>query len=423
MADFNVPVGQLLGILGDLPEFDALRQALRAAAVEPDAPNAPGQSPYSTIDRRTIPGSALGALISETESTQHRHLKQLHDAVSIAFSAVLSGADEKVRQIVSLGEAAEAAQQWRAALTFYLVALGAAGNSPDLSLRALVQRRVGRSALNAGDFERAASYYGAGLATASVASDALGQIVASTGLGNLASLQGRWGEAHEWYANAIAICGLEHARERTQLLINQSMTLRERMLYSEAAVLLEQARASWEDMAGADRAGWYNNMGLLLLAQGESAQAELFFDRALEGEPGPFHCAMVHVNRAEVALRDGLLERAHSRCRAAEAHAIAHASPRILAEVYLQFGKIAARARDPHGIAFFELALKLTRERAYPLLLAEILYEYGRYRRELAEIASAQNLFQEALQRFGALGASTQVVQVQNELASLARTS
>lgn len=420
MNERHVSVRNLTDLLPDMPEFDALRIALHRAAQTAQHDEWSEPSPYDTVDRRVIPTALLGSIISDAENEMRKRLKRLHDAANITFAAAASGRPEdKAEQLVALGAAAEAREQWRDAFAYYLLAHHATRDAADLHMRALIHRRVGRAALNVGEFARATHHYFVGLTIAAAATDDEGQLTAATGLGNVASYQGRWPEAEQWYANALSLAENGFARERAQLLVNLSMTARERGFFNAAHQHLSAARSAWEDLTDADRAGWYNNMGLLRLAEADADGAESNFMQALEGEPGLYHRAMVLENLAEVALLRGDLSLAEARCRHAEDLAIAHGSPRALAEIYLMLGRIAARRQDPNGVVFFEKALEGTRDRRYPLMTGEIFHEYGRFRLVLEDASAARGLFERALEVFRELGATAVIEEVEADLASL----
>ncbi len=421
MAERSISVRQLIDVLPDLAEFDALRQTLRRAAVEDSAEQWTGRASYSTVDRRVISLSSLASLTGEAEAEVRGRIKRLYEAANVAFGALTGGrADEKVRQLVALGESAEATEHFRDAAAYYLLANGVVRTVADLALHALVQRRVARTALNIGDFARATHFYSRSLATAATAGDVAAEITATTGLGNVCTYQGRWADAETWYEKAVRLCGDAFVRERAQLLINRSTAARERNQFAEARSFLEQAADKWKQLLPLDRGGWYNNMGLLLLAEKEVADAEACFEKALEVDTGHFQRAMILDNLSEVALLRGATDQAEARCREAEQHAVEHGSPRGLGEVYNQLGKIAARRDDANGVAFFEKALETTRDRQYPLLVGEICYQYGMFRARMGEADHARALFTDALQLFAELGATNELKQVELELAKLA---
>lgn len=424
MSDRSFPLRALLDLIPDLVEFDPLRRGLLQASVEDASQEWTGVRTYSTVDRRIVATSLLGSLTVEAESATRRRLKRLYDAANLAFSSIgAPNADALAQQLVSLGEAAESAEQWRDALAYYMLGQSVARRSPDLKLRSLLQRRVGRTALNVGDFARATESYARGLATSSAVNDAAGQINGATGLGNIAAFQGRWTEADDWYANALNLCTPGFERQRGQLLVNRSMAAREREQYARAREFLEEARAQWDSMTADDHAGLVNTAGQLALAEGRLADAEHDFREALRHDPSQFNRAMVLDNLAEVFILRGDLERAEESCREAETYATAHGSPRALAEIYMRLGRVAVRREDANGIMFFEKALDLTRDKQYSLLFGEIHLEYARFRKQLGEAAAAQALFERALEIFGELGATTRVSLVQKEMADTNSTA
>lgn len=413
----RIPVRQLLELLPDLAEFDPLRQALRKASADDTLGKWEGWASYSTVDTRVISSSLIGSALMDAEAEMRRRLKRLYDATNIAFSAVAAGsANDKARQLVVLGEASESAEQWREALAFFMLAHGITRTSTDLTLRALVLRRVGRASLHAGDFSRSAHFYSNSLATASIANDTEGQLVAATGLGNLAAWQGRWSEADDFFARAIALAGTEFPRERGQLLINRSVTARERRMLAQARTFLDEARGLWDDLGSLDRAGWYNNMGLLLLETDDLESARLHFEHALHDEPTYYDRSMVLDNLSEVALKLGNIPLALARAREAEEFAAAHGSPRALAQIYMQLGRIARSIGDSTGVAFFDKAIEITVGKPYPLLIGEIYYEFGLFRRAFGEVSSARELWRQALAIFAEMGATTHVRMVEAEL-------
>ena len=84
------------------------------------------------------------------------------------------------------------------------------------------------------------------------------------------------------------------------------------------------------------------------------------------------------------------------RKRRAEQHALAAASPRALAEVYIRLGRIFRLREDPNGVTFFEKALELCRRHAYPLLEAAACIEYASFRTALGDVDEARAYEQRA---------------------------
>lgn len=417
MTERKVPLRLLLDVLPDLTEFDALRDALRRAAIADVSQQWSGRASYSTIDHRIVATSRLGNLLIDAETDVRGRLKRLYDAASIAFSAVTAGAaDQKAHQLISLGESAEQEEQWRDALAYYLLAHATTRQSSNLDVRALVLRRVGRSSMNVGDFVHATHYYFSSLTAAAIVGDLQAQVIAATGLGNVAAYQGRIEEAVDWFGKALRICGTDFPRERAQLNINLSVAARELRNFDEAQHHLNESYAAYRELPAMDRSSWHNNLGLLLLAQGDLAGAEKAFRAALDGDPGHYNHAMILDNLAEVALARNDLELAEQLCRDAEEEAVSHGSPRALAQVYLQLGKIATRRQDANGVNFFEKAIDMTAGKQYPLLVGEIYREYGRFRKALGDAPAARALLERARDLFIDIGAKTPLEEVQREL-------
>jgi len=417
LTERSISVERLLGLIPEQPEFDAVRQAILRASVPDPALAWSGSRTYATLNHRAVPHALLPTMLAEAESTSRQRTKRLYDAFAVALSGLADGDIEaKAKHLVSLGEAAEAADQWRDAVAFYSLAQGLTQESPDSGIRALVLRRRGRALLQCGDFRGAAAAYGWGLTVAAVAGDAEAELTAATGLGNVATLQGRWAEAEQWYLKALARCGTAFDRERAQLQINLSMTAREQARLDEAAQRLDDAERLWDALTSTDRSGWCNNRGLLELRRGDLTAADEYFSRALSLAVSHFDHAMILDNLADAAARAGRLELAHQRAREAEEHAIALGSPRVLAEVYVRLGILCRMGYDPNGAAFFEKALDLCHNQAYPLLTGTALLEFGRFRREQGDAKAARSLLQEALRVFAEIGAAAHAAMVMEEL-------
>lgn len=417
MNERGIPVERLLDLVPEQPEFDAIRQSILRASVSDPALAWSSSRAYATLNARAVPYSVLATMLAEAEAASRKRTKRLYDAFAVALSGLTDGDIEgKAKQLISLGETAEASDQWRDAVAFYSLAQALTQNCADNDMRALVLRRRGRALLQTGDFRGAAAAYGWSLTVAVAAGDAEAELTAATGLGNVATLQGRWVEAEQWYLQALARCGASFERERGQLQINLSMTAREQGRLEDAAARLEEAENLWDALTSTDRSGWCNNKGLLELRKGDIASAEQNFARALSLAASHFDHAMILDNLADAAARAGNLDLAQQRAREAEEHAIALGSPRVLAEVYLRLGILCRMRGDPNGAAFFEKAIDLCRNQVYPLLFGTVLLEFGRFRREQADRQTARSLMEEALRVFAEIGATAHVATVRNEL-------
>src|SRR5690606_20530850 len=103
------------------------------------------------------------------------------------------------------------------------------------------------------------------------------------------------------------------------------------------------------------------------LALGRHVDAQRAFEAALADSPSHHDTAMILDNLAELCLRTGDVDRAEAHARSAEDYAIAGASARALADIYIRLGRIMRARRDIHGIAFLEKAIQISQENGYTL--------------------------------------------------------
>jgi putative nucleotidyltransferase with HDIG domain len=138
-----------------------------------------------------------------------------------------------------------------------------------------------------------------------------------------------------------------------------------------------------------------NVLGMLYTDRKQWAAAERAFERAanLCAELGEAHTrVMVEVNRAELCVTRGQLERARAACDRALALAEPLRQLPALAEVYRWYGAIFREAGQPaESEKYLHLAFDIARSHDIPLLAAEA-------QRELASLFRAQERNREALQ-------------------------
>src|SRR5690606_9811600 len=101
-------------------------------------------------------------------------------------------------------------------------------------------------------------------------------------------------------------------------------------------------------------------------------------------------------NLAELCLRTGDVDRAEAHARSAEDYAIAGASARALADIYIRLGRIMRARRDIHGIAFLEKAIQISQEDGYTLTEANACTEYALFRTMLGDTDEARGLRERA---------------------------
>lgn len=420
MTDRQLSLKDLLQLLPQLPEFAGLRNALMHASSQDDVRRWTGASTYATIDRRLISSALVDQTLEASEAAMKQRAKSLHAAADIAFSALgTADAIEKIDQLVGLGEAAAAVDSWRDAVAYFALAEALATMTDDSAARILTRRRLGYAHLNTGNFRDANHYFTKSLADASACGDDLGQIKAAIALGNAAGYAGRWPDADGWYGRALTACGNRHNDLRIELMINRAHTARERGLLQDAERWLTHAHELWAEMPQLIRAAWYNGRGLVHLTRMELNEAEAALLDGMEAAVGHFMLAMILDNLAEVAIQRGDFDLALDRARAAEEYALAHGSPRGLAEVYMRLGRWCSLQNDSNGVPFFEKAVDLVRDGQFPMLLANIYREYAQFRLRLRDPAAAKSLLTQSLAIYLELGAHEQAKDVELSLTGL----
>jgi tetratricopeptide (TPR) repeat protein len=409
-----MPLKDLLELLPPLPEFDGLRMALLHVSAA-DSRLVNGARPYATIDGRMVAASRLGRVLIDAEQSLHKRVESLYDAATIAFSGINSaGVAERIAQLVGLGAAAEAKEGWRDALAYYSLGERLAVLSGESAV--LLRRRLGRACLNVGDMTESVRYYNLSLVDAAAIGDDEGQIIAATGLGNVASWAGRWQEADAWYERALRLAGESRQEYRFELMINRAMVANERSASDAADSWLAQVREFWPELTPTTRAGWLNIRGLVDLRRERLAEADAAFRAAWELATSAFHRAMILDNLAETALQRGDFTAAVAHAREAEAIALEHGSARALGEIYMRLGRCCAAQNDNNGVAFFEKAVELVNNGQYPLLLGRIFREYAHFRMCLGDREAARGLLRLALALFRELGAGELMVETENLL-------
>jgi tetratricopeptide (TPR) repeat protein len=377
---------RLLGVLPDVPELAPLRRALLSVSVPDPALTWASANRYVTYDMRVVDRPALAAAVQSARSAALERVERLYDGVDMVLLAAARADDaELVAGLITLGEAAEVAEDAKQAAACYSLAASLGAPLSDRSGLMLALRRLARARVATGDMEEARRLYRASLAQATVMEDTPSRVIALTGMGNALSLQGRWQEAAEHYTVALQHCGEAETRLRAQLHSNLAMVAREQGRVEEAERWLASARAAWSDFTDEDRSRWHNLAGLAALSRGAYEEAASHFGSALALATDDFTAAMVLDNQAELALQRGQYDEAEAVARRAEQHALGAGSPRALAEVYTRLGAICSARMDANGVTFFEKALELAARHEYLLLEATACTAYATFRARLGE--------------------------------------
>lgn len=382
------------------------KELLRVSAID-ESQTWAHSSAYVTYDKRVLTPSALSEACAAAAQNARAALDHYFGAIRTILTAVMHGDDRHaVHELIRLGESAEADEDAPSALGWYRSALAICQESASGGVRTLLLRRLGRASLTLGDFEDARRYYGDSLSCAEFENDVAGQVVAHTGLGNIAGYQGFFVDALEHIHSALRTCGEAFPELRGPLLINGAVMCMELGQLDAAAASIAEASTLWASMSAADQSSWYNCRGMISLRRGELEVAEAMLQQALNVAPTEFQRAMALDNLADLFIQQGHSQLAESFARAAEEAALRAASPRALAEIYVRLGKIMRMRGDGNGVTFFEKALEICRLRSYPYLQASAWLEYGIFRLHLGEDEEARALLNDAAKLFDELGAT-----------------
>jgi tetratricopeptide (TPR) repeat protein len=403
----DVTLDRLLGALPELGELASLRAALLSASVIDLSRLWSQSSAYATYDKRVLTSQAVEHAVAGAARAAHARVDALYSAIGRALAAIVGDdMDSAAMELIAIGEHAEAEENVASALAWYRGADVVAARAGNYALRAIALRYRALLQLNHGAIDDAMADYRASLEQAISAKDVEGQVVAATGLGNVAGYQGRAREALAAFQSALNLCGEAFPRRRAQLFINMAAMLSEEERFDEASLRLADASALWTHLTDADRCGWYNSRGLLALNRGEVEMAEGILHQALSSAHSEFERGMVLDSLAELFIRQGNLAEAETLARSAEEAALRAGSPRALAEIYTRLGKIFRLRGDQNGVTFFEKALEICGQGRYPHTEANAYLEYGLFRRIHGDIDEARSYFERARQLFGEIGAA-----------------
>ncbi|MEX1184258.1 MAG: tetratricopeptide repeat protein [Gemmatimonadota bacterium] len=395
----------LFRILPLRPELLGLRESMMSLSAADATRQWSGSAGYTTLDGRVLGKDALDTLLDAAELRSVERARSLHRALRESIGALSAGQPaDALSGLAALGEAAMQDARWEDCLAYYALVENVARELGDLAHTILAARRLGRSHLHLGDNAAATQCYARSLAAAEAAADREGRVIALTGLGHVATMEGRWSDAELRYHAALLLNGDAGPQLRGQLEISLSVAAREQARLDDAERWIASALEVWDALSEADRSTWWNSSGMLLMERAQYAEADQLFQRALAAAPSHFDSAMILDNMADLALRRGSLHDAETWARKAEGFAIAGAAPRALAEVYIRLGSIMRMRDDPNGVGFFEKALELARDFAYPFTEALACAEYALFRREAGDLDEAAGLRSAALDIFARLG-------------------
>lgn len=397
MSANGLALDVLFQVLPRTAELAGLRASILAASTRSPVDPWRASAVYATIDNRVATDEALDSVFAAAEARSVAHVRRYHRGLREALRSAAAGhLPAGLGVLQQLGEEAVEGARWEESISYFsaVAHLAETLHAPDALVRAA--RRLGLAFLHLGQVSSATRWYERALAEARPLGDRQNLASAHIGLGHTFSVQGRWHAAERQYHDALRACQPEDRQLTGQIYVNLSMTARERGHAGEARNWLTAAAELWEALSAADRSVWHNNDGMLLLVHDELALANAAFQRALPLAPSHFDTAMILDNLAEIHLRLGELDDADAVARRAEEYAIASASIRALADIYLRLGRIARQRSDSNGVAFYEKALTLSREYGYALTEANVCLAYADFRAELGDTDEASGLRERA---------------------------
>jgi len=421
MSPRRLKVDQALAALPETDELAYLREALIGASRE-DAERAWASSEaYATLDTRLADADALEAqLPALVERVRRRTEAVLRHSLRALRALERGDPAEAARALVAAGEEEEGERRLDEAERWYRKALELGRKPRDRRAEGLALRRLGRVAVERGEFERAARLYREGYEVAVAARDTAGAVVACQGMGNAHVYQGMWEEAERWYARGLELIGEEAppSRDRWLLESNLSVATRRAGRPEESRAWLERAERTAAAL-GDDEARLYveNARGMLHAAHGEHAEAEAAYRRALGGTGTATLRASVLTNLADSLRDQGRLAEAERVLRELELLAVTHRLVPVLPYVYRGLGAVARRRGDAEGFLFYEQALDLCRAPGSPPVeLAATQHEYALFEEETGRPESAVERLREALATYERLGAAPEAARAAEDL-------
>ncbi len=410
MSRSEATVEEILGLLPEIEELEVLRLRLMRAAVPDPQKTWDGSSTVSTVDKRIVAGEAVDRAVEEAEATLRSYIELLHTGIAPVLRALFDERpDDAARSLVTLGEHHEGTGRLRDARECYRTALAVSLPLVEKAPQILSLRRIGRVSLALGEYHEAISHYERSAELAHDSADLPGEVVARTGIGNVLFWQGRLAEAEERYLAALAlaetVADSELRLERGHLFNNLGNLATRTQRLERAETWLGRAVDLWESFSSpADQVICWLNLGHLREAQGRSDEAREAYEHALALKAPSAVLAPVATDLSDWYLRGGHVTQAQEVGRLAEEHAIGSGSPYAIGRMYQGRGNIARALGHEDGFTFYEKALEIAREKAYPLLEGETLLDYALLRAQTGGTEEAVAYLERAREIFQSLG-------------------
>lgn len=233
-------------------------------------------------------------------------------------------------------------------------------------------------------------------------------------------------EAEEWYRRGLeALRPMEPGRALWQLQSNLSLVTRRAGDLEGSREWLQAARTTVDTLGDSDGKVYVLTAeGLLLVASGDPATAEIRYLEALEHASSSFAVARVLVNLGESLLLQRKVDKAEAVFRRLELLALTEGLTASLPHAYRGLGAVARERGDPEGFLFFEQALELCRTSGLPqfeLALTQLEYAEFELQQKLSEAAAGR--LEEALGIFAGIGTEPERQKTERLLKSIGESA
>lgn len=419
-----MPLGEVLLLLPELEELEDLKLGLVAAAAPDPQREWMKSAAHATTDKRLLDRAAMTEALEQAEAAMHSRVAVLFSGYGRIFQAFCEASPaECVRELVELGELEEGRARFERAQMLFSAALRLSLPLPDKSLQSLTLRRLGRVLRSRGDLKEALAHYQRSAELANDSGDLLGEISARIGLGTVLGYQGRWQDAEAAFQAALTLIERSDADltvARGQVYNNLAAAETRQNRLAEAEVWFDRAMEVWDETESpADLAVCYHNMAVSLKRQGRVEESTEMYHRALGQElPATFR-ALIATDLAQSYAEQGMHGQAREWVEEAEVQAAAARSPYSLGYLNYGLGEIARATDDEDGFIFYERALEIARNRGLTLLEGQTLLGYGLLRKNMGEADEARALLAEAVKIFRTTGMAHERERAQGALAEI----
>jgi tetratricopeptide (TPR) repeat protein len=409
-----------------LPEIEGLaplRALLLSSARAPDDDWGSG-APYRTIGRREAAPEVMRQTVADASASVQAHLGDLWERYISALEHVdRQDTGAAVSALLENGRREQEAGRLVQARAWFQSARALAEGLKDRKPEVEAQLALGDLALFLGFYEDAAREFQRALVLAEFEFDQTSAIRAAKGLGDVAVERAAWTGAQAWYARALRLAdAVPHERWVAQLHHATAELARRMGDLNGASGSIRIARERFEALGdGHEMARVLTTQALIEGQRGLAARASAALIEALawvrSGTPDPGLEVFIRLHIARVHVDQRRYLEAEEELRRAEDLAIGANLLRRLAEIYSLLGTARGKQGDETAFVFFEQALEIARMLdRWPIVEAQVRYEYGRFRERLGSADEALAHFEKAREIFESVGASAELERVRFDL-------